>query len=122
MDHHCIYLEAAELYMMPIKGVNYYASCESDLILGDLSRLVKEDIVKSRVSAAVASVMHSVEERKKSGDLRAVNQNYRKIRLNRQASGLKIHSYRGYINTLIREALTHHARVNRMVLVETATI
>ena len=122
MDHHCIYLEAAELYMMPIKGVNYYASCESDLILGDLSRLVKEDIVKSRVSTAVASVMHSLEERKKSGDLRAVNQNYRKIRLNRQASGLKIHSYRGYINTLIREALTHHARVNRADLVKTATI
>ena len=108
--------------MMPIKGVNYYASCESDLVLGDLSRLVKEDIVKSRVSAAVASVMHSMEERKKSGDLRAVNQNYRKIRLNRQASGLKIHSYRGYINTLIREALTHHARVNRADLVKTATI
>ena len=122
MDHHCIYLEAAELYMMPIKGVNYYASCESDLVLGDLSRLVKEDIVKSRVSTAVASVMHSLEERKKSGDLRAVNQNYRKIRLNRQASGLKIHSYRGYINTLIREALTHHARVNRADLVKTATI
>jgi hypothetical protein len=118
MDHAAIYLEAAELYPLDTARGRYYSSCESDFYLCDLTRLVKEDVVKARVSANVALVLHGFEERKKSGDLRAVNQNYRKIQLTRQANGQKIHSYRGYINTLIREALIHHARVHREDLVK----
>ena len=117
MDHAAIYLEAAELYLLDTARGRFYSARQSDLFLTDLTRLVNEDIVKARVSAAVAMILEEFEERKRSGDLRAVNRNYREIRLNK-ANGQKIHSYRGYINTLIREALVHHARVHREELVK----